>query len=83
MGLARMDNEMVKCLVCTKTFKHNSTARRHYNEIHLAVQQTHECPYCGRKYTLLRYLKEHLSNVHQITQKMYKSSYVPSPNKFL
>jgi len=76
-GLARTADNMVKCLVCTKTFKHNSTARRHYNEIHLSTPgQIHPCPYCGREYTLARYLKEHLANVHQITQKMLSQSYV-------
>ena len=77
MGLARTADNMVKCLVCTKTFKHNSTARRHYKEIHYSNPgETHPCPYCGREYTLARYLKEHLANVHQITQKMLNQSYI-------
>jgi len=78
MGLARMENGMYKCLVCTRAFQHNSTAKRHYNEKHILGPQCHECPYCGRKYTLLRYLKEHMSNIHQITQKMLNSQFLPN-----
>ena len=79
MGLARMENGMFKCLVCTRSFQHNSTAKRHYKEKHLQGLQCHKCSYCGKEYTLLRYLKEHMSNVHQITQKMLNSRFLP-PN---
>ena len=81
MGLARMENGMFKCLVCTREFQHNSTAKRHYKEKHLQVPECHECPYCGRKYTLLRYLKEHMSNIHQITQKMLNSRFLPNQDQ--
>jgi len=78
LGLARMENGMVKCLVCTRSFQHNSTAKRHYKEKHLQLPACYDCPYCGRKYTLLRYLKEHMSNIHQITQKMLNSRFLPN-----
>lgn len=80
LGLARMDNGHYKCLICTKTFMHKSTARRHYNEVHIqSVRQggiPNECLYCGKKYSTPRYLKEHMSNVHQVTSKMLSSSFI-------
>ena len=81
MGLVHMKSGMFECLVCTREFQHNSTAKRHYKEKHLQVPECHECPYCGKKYTLLRYLKEHMSNIHQITQKMLNSRFLPAQHQ--
>ena len=78
LGVAQIEDGIFKCLDCPKTFQHLSTAKRHYNEKHILGPQCHECPYCGRKYTLLRYLKEHMSNIHQITQKMLNSQFLPN-----
>ena len=62
MGWVQVENGLFKCLECSRTFKHKRTAKRHYSEKHVESLQSHECPYCQKKYPNLRYLKMHLSN---------------------
>ena len=62
MGWVQVENGLFKCLECSRTFKHKRTAKRHYNEKQVESAQSHECPYCQKKYPNLRYLKMHWSN---------------------
>ena len=63
LGVAQIEDGLFKCLDCPKTFQHLSTAKRHYNEKHIMGPQ--KCPYCGKKYNALRYLKGHLLEKHE------------------
>jgi len=61
----KVADSVFKCSQCVKTFRHYSSARRHYNEIHNRSPLIFTCPICGKYYHANRYLKEHLANVHQ------------------
>jgi len=63
-SLTTLDDGKYQCLVCSNTFMHKSTARRHYNEIHVTEMRTYDCLYCGRSYKKERYLKSHISLMH-------------------
>jgi uncharacterized Zn-finger protein len=70
LGLVKLEDDVsYKCLVCDNDFMHYSTAKRHYNEIHVEGVQQHECYLCGRNYARKRHLNEHLVKVHHMSQK--------------
>jgi uncharacterized Zn-finger protein len=77
LGIAKGQGGDFKCLVCTKSFMHYSTAKRHYREVHIDQVQDYECCYCGKHYCRQRLLNEHMMRSHQISQKMLQNRFVP------
>ncbi len=60
MGKSESDCKTFKCdyANCTKEFTTRFSLRRHYLT-HLGVKE-HQCHYCGKRFSLAQYLKEHI-----------------------
>lgn len=55
------------CNICDKTFANNTVLNTHMRNIHIQPEPTLPCPKCWKKFKMVKALRRHLQDVHQVS----------------
>lgn len=58
----------LRCDKCNKEFAHDHYLKRHNDSVHMEIDESlyeHECPQCGKKFKMKKYLTNHLQRHEQ------------------